>query len=64
MDYNPKAASYDQRKRLSGNSFRAYSPRTADVSRGQPDTSWRVHSLIVANRETSVAHPRVLEMEP
>jgi hypothetical protein len=35
----PSLRAYDQRKRLTHNNFRTYSPQTADASRGQPDTS-------------------------
>ena len=37
----PMLQARDQRKRLTRNNFRAYSPQTAAVGRGQPDTSGR-----------------------
>src|ERR1035437_1503227 len=37
--YSPWAASCDQRKRLTHNNFRAYSPQIADDHRLPPDTS-------------------------
>ena len=37
----PRLQDRDQRKRLTRNNFRAYSPQTADVGRVQPDTSGR-----------------------
>ncbi len=35
----PRLQACDQRKHLTHNNFRAYSPQTADVSRGQPDAT-------------------------
>src|ERR1035437_2016028 len=37
----PRLQACEQRRRLTRNNFRAYSPQTADVSRGQPDATRR-----------------------
>jgi len=56
----PRLQAGDQRRRLTRNNFRAYSPQIADVSRGQRDTPGHVHvPPLVADRETSVASSMV-----
>jgi len=42
----PRPQTCDQRRRLTRNNFRAYSPRTADVSRGRPDNTECLHSPV------------------
>jgi hypothetical protein len=46
----------DQRRRLTHNNLRAYSPQTTDVTRGQPDTSGRCPGVcqLGVHRDTAV----------
>jgi hypothetical protein len=53
----PRLQACDQRKRLTRNNFRAYSPQTAEVSRGQPDTSGPGNAPTVVANEGRICLP-------